>query len=342
MKLRLALLAALAAPLTFAMAGGALAHNPLDPPEVDAHVDAATRLARKDLAQSLFFCEADPRAKVLASLKRIGEWIEPTRIFDNLSYVGNQFVGVYALETDGGVILFDSGTSVDEAENHIAPGLRKLGIDPKDIRYIVVTHGHWDHFGGALWFQQQYGTPVGLSENDWQMIERQEGTPVLNGRPIPKRDRVITDGQVLKVGSTSVSLYITPGHTPGTVSAIFPIRQGGRQHIVSLLGSTALPDTVEPTAITGGLERYRDSIDRFAKLSRAAKADILLNTHLFAFGGVERLDKARATRNPAVRGNSFVIGPQRIGAFYGLMDHCMQAAEGRIRAKATSAAPHAH
>lgn len=332
MSIRRALNAALCLPLLLAPAGGALAHNPLDPPEVAAHVDAATRLAQRDLAQSLFFCEADPRAKVLASLKRINEWIAPTRIFDNLSYIGNQFVGVYALETDDGIVLFDSGTSLEEAEHHIAPGLQALGLDARDIRYIVVTHGHWDHFGGALWFQQHYGTPVGLSENDWQMIERQEGTPVLNGRPIPKRDRVITDGQVLKVGKTDVSLYITPGHTPGTVSAIFPVLQGGKRHVVSLLGSTALPDTIEPTEITGGLERYRDSIDRFARLSRTARTDILLNTHLFAFGGVDKLDRARATKTAARRGDGFVIGPRRIAAFYGLMDHCMQAAEGRIRA----------
>lgn len=307
------------------------AHNPLEPPEVAGHVDAATRLAQKDLAESLFFCEADPWGKVRRQLKRIDEWFPPTRIFDNLSYIGNQFVGVYALETDDGLILFDSGTSLEEAEHHIAPGLRALGLDAKNIRYIVVTHGHWDHFGGALWFQQTYGTPVGLSATDWKMIEAQEGTAVLNGRPIPKHDREITDGQVLTYGKTSVSLYITPGHTPGTVSAIFPVSQGGKRHVASLLGSTALPDTIEPTAITGGLERYRDSIDRFAKLSRAAGADILLNTHLFAFGGADRLARAHAAKNPGTRGTSFVIGPRRVGAFYGLMDQCMQAAEARIR-----------
>lgn len=309
----------------------ASAHSPLDPPEVQGHVDAATRLAARDLAQSLFFCEADPRAVVFRQLKRIDEWFAPTRIFDNLSFIGNQFVGVYVLQTSDGLILFDSGTSMEEAEHHIAPGLRALGLNAKDIRTIVVTHGHWDHFGGALWFQQTYGTPVGLSANDWKLIEAQAGTPVLNGRPIPRHDRDITDGQVLTIGKTRVSLYITPGHTPGTVSAIFPVRQGGRRHVVSLLGSTALPDAVEPTAITGGLERYRDSVDRFARLSRAAGADILLNTHLFAFGGAERLAAAQRAPSAAVRGSRFVIGPRRVAAFYGLMDQCMQAAEVRIR-----------
>lgn len=320
--------------LAIALAGLSVpsaAHSPLDPPNVAANVDAATRLARKDLATSLFFCEANPRAKVFASLERIKEWIPPTRIFDNLSYIGNQFVGVFVLETDGGLLLFDSGTSSEEAEQHIAPGLKTLGLDAKDIKYIAVTHGHWDHFGGALWFQQTYKTPVGLSQVDWEMIERQEGTPVLAGRPIPKRDQVITDGQVLQVGSTKVTLYVTPGHTPGTVSAIFTAKQGGKSHVVSLLGSTALPDTVEPTDITGGLAKYRSSVQRFEGLSRKAGAEVLLNTHLFAFGGVEKLDQARASG----KGDSFLIGPEAVSRFYGLLDHCMQAAEGRIRAGQT-------
>lgn len=307
----------------------AFAHDPLEPPEIGANVDAATRLAAKDLAAALFFCEANPTAKVTKTLREgLGNWFEPTRIFDNLSYIGNHFVGVFVLETDDGLILFDSGTSLEEAEQHIAPGLAKLGLDAKNIKFIVVTHGHWDHFGGALWFQDHYKTPVGLSEVDWEMIEKQEGLPILSGHAIPRRDQVITDGEVLKVGSTSVKLYITPGHTPGTVSAIFKTRQGGKDHVVSLLGSTAFPSTIEPTDITGGLAKYRTSIARFSKLSKDAGADILLNTHLFAFGGDTRLVEVQATG----KGDPFLIGPDGVARFYGLLDHCMQASEARIRA----------
>jgi metallo-beta-lactamase class B len=305
------------------------AHSPLDPPAVQANVDEATRLARNDLAASLFFCEANPRAKVYAQMQRSNEWFPPTRIFDDLSYIGSHFVGVFVLQTDAGLILFDSGMSSDEAENHIAPGLKELGLDPKDIKYIAVTHGHSDHFGGALWFQQHYGTPVGLSAVDWDMIERQKETHAKAGRPIPHRDQIITDGQILQVGSTKVNLYITPGHTPGTVSAIFKVKQDGKPHVISLLGSTAFPDTIEPTDITGGLTKYRKSIQRFSALSRDAGADGVLNTHLFAFGGEERLDQARALG----KGTSFLIGADGIARWYGLLDHCMQASIARILAK---------
>lgn len=313
-------------------ASAALAHSPIDPPDVQANVDQATRLARKDLAAALFFCEANPTAKVLKMLKEgLNNWFEPTRLFDNLYFIGNHFVGVFVLQTSDGLVLFDSGTSLDDAEKHIAPGLTQLGFDAKDIKFIVVTHGHWDHFGGALWFQDHYQTPVGLSAVDWNMIERiPKGSPEIAGHPIPHRDRVLTDGQVLKVGDATVHLYITPGHTPGTVSAIFPVKQGGKTHVVSLLGSTAFPGTVEPTDKTGGLGAYRKSIERFSALSRDAGADIQLNTHLFAFGGIERLEQTQLSGN----GNSFVIGREAIDRYYKLLDQCMQASEGRIQAGA--------
>jgi metallo-beta-lactamase class B len=322
-KLRAAILLIIAAG-----ASTAFAHSPADPPDVQANVDAATRLARKDLAAALFFCEANPTAKVLQMLKEgLNNWFEPTKLFDNLYFIGNHFVGVFVLQTSDGLLLFDSGTSLDDAEKHIAPGLAKLGFDPKDIKFIVVTHGHWDHFGGALWFQDHYQTPVGLSAVDWNMIERiPQNSPEIAGHPIPHRDRVLTDGEVLKIGDTAVHLYITPGHTPGTVSAIFPVTQGGKPHVVSLLGSTAFPGTIEPTDKTGGLGAYRKSIERFSALSRDARADIQLNTHLFAFGGIERLEQAQSSGN----GNSFVIGQQAIDRYYKLLDHCMQASEARI------------
>jgi len=319
----------------------AWAHSPLEAPAGSDQVSAAERLARKDLAAALFFCEANPTAKVGAMLKQgLTTWIEPTRIFDNLSYIGNQFVGVFVLETSDGLILFDSGTSLDEAENHIAPGLAKLGFDPKAIKYIVVTHGHWDHFGGALWFQEHYKTPVGLSAIDWDMIARlPKDSPEIAGHPLPHRDQIITDGQVLQVGDTKVTLYITPGHTPGTVSAIVPVKNKGEPHVISLLGSTAFPGTIEPTDRTSGLEIYRASINRFNRLSQEAGADGILNTHLFSFGGLERLDAARASGD----GKPFLIGGEAVDRYYGLLDHCMLAAEERITARAKDAASgHTH
>jgi len=257
-----------------------------------------------------------------------GQWLPPTRMFDNLFYVGDGFVGVLVVKTSAGLILFDSTTSAENAEHHLAPGLVALGLDPKTIRYVIVTHGHWDHFGGAAWLQAAYGARVGLSRADWDMIELGPAdAPGVSGHARPKRDLVIEDGQSLTLGDTTIRLYVTPGHTPGAVSAIIPAREGGHTYPISLLGSVAFPPNLEPTATTGGLLAYERSVSRFAQISRDAGAQGFFNTHAFADGSLDRL--ARARHRAPGEPNPFLTGPDATARYYGLFDQCLKAAIAR-------------
>ncbi|HEY6881529.1 MAG TPA: hypothetical protein VI299_26065, partial [Polyangiales bacterium] len=103
-------------------------------PETDAsraHVAAATRLAGTDLQAPLFLCKPDSLRDVRSAHENLGDrWLEPTRVYDDLSFIGNEFVGVWVLETPEGLILFDATSSSEEAEQKLVPGLRKLGLDP--------------------------------------------------------------------------------------------------------------------------------------------------------------------------------------------------------------------
>jgi metallo-beta-lactamase class B len=237
---------------------------------------------------------------------------------------------VFVIKTSKGLILFDSLTSADEAEQHLVPGLKDLGLDPRTIRYVIVTHGHWDHFGGAAWLQKTYGARVGLSAADWEMIEHQPvDSPGMGGHAIPTRDLVIRDAQKLSLGDTTITLYVTPGHTPGAVSAIIPAREAGHTYPLSLLGSVALPPTLEPTPTTGGLLKYDQSIKRFGQVSKDAGAVAYFNTHIFADGGSARLAAARARK--AGDPNPFLIGSKAVARYYGLFDECLQAAIARQR-----------
>jgi metallo-beta-lactamase class B len=297
-------------------------------PEVVAQVAQATRLAGSDLQAPLFLCRPDSGQIVRKTLDEgSGRWLEPTRLFDNLFYVGNAFVGVLVVKTSEGLILFDATASAEDARDHLVPGLKALGLEPSTIRYVIVSHGHWDHFGGAAWLQKTYGARIGLSKADWDLIETSPTSAGVAGRPIPIRDLVVTDGQILTLGDTSIVLRVTPGHTPGTVSAIVPAREGAKTYPLSLFGSVAFPPSLEPTPTTAGLLAYDRSVLAFAEASRAAGAVAIFNTHAFADGGLDKLAAARA-RQPG-QPNPFLIGGEATQRYYGVLDACLKAAIAR-------------
>lgn len=297
-----------------------------DTPTSRQHEAAARKLARTDLQEPLFLCRADSLLTVKSKLETGSQkWLEPTRAFDNLYFIGNEFVGVWVLRTSAGLILFDATSSAEEAKNQLVPGLTKLGLKASDIKYVIVTHGHWDHFGGAPYLQDTFGARIALGAADWELITK--SSPGTSGHAIPKRDIALTDGQKITLGDTTITLYITPGHTPATVSAIVPVREGEHVYPLSLFGSVAFPSTFAATELTGGLRKYDDSVRRFATLSQQANTTGILNTHVFADGGLSRLAAARARKTGVA--NPFLIGADAVSRYYGVLHECLQAALSR-------------
>lgn len=310
------------------IASPALAQATADTPAALAEAAKAKAIAGSDLTAPLFLCEPRGGGVVRQALETGSkQWLPPAKLFDNLFYVGNAFVGVFVLKTSDGLILFDASASEADARDHLVPGLKALGLDPETIRYVIVTHGHYDHFGGAAWLQKTYGARIGLSVADWKLIENTPvDAPERAGAALPKRDLVIEDGQKLRLGDTEIALHLTPGHTPGSVSAIVPARIGAEVHTLSLLGSTAFPPSIEPTAKWGGLKAYDASVLRFAKISGDANAEGIVNTHIFADGTRQRLDQAAGNPNAA---NPFLIGPDAVQRYYQILHHCLLAAQAR-------------
>src|SRR5947207_14303741 len=140
-----------------------------------------------------------------------GDAATPSQLFDNLYYVGKTDVGAWVLKTSGGLVLFDTLNNPGEAANIVVPGMRKLGLDPDQIKVVVLTHSHNDHTGGLPYFRAQ-GLRVVVSEAYWAP---------LGGVPNP--ESVIHDGQVVNVGETSITFLLIHGHTPRTIAAMFPV-----------------------------------------------------------------------------------------------------------------------
>jgi metallo-beta-lactamase class B len=166
-------------------------------------------------------------------------YAEPVRVFDNLYFFGQSEFAVWAITTSEGIIVLD--TIFDySVEEEVAGGMKELGLDPTMIKYAIVSHPHPDHDGGAKFLQDHYGTRVVMSAADWNVLDkRTTGTK-------PKRDVEATDGQKLTLGDITLTLYITPGHTPGTISTVFPVKDNGTLHLAALWGGGALIETQNP------------------------------------------------------------------------------------------------
>ena len=105
--------------------------------------------------------------------------IEPFKVFDNLYYVGPGYVSVWLLTTPEGNILFDSAQ--EPYVDHVISNIRKVGVDPKSIKYIILSHGHLDHVGGAAKIQEASGARVVAAEEDWKMMEQLGSRPGRGG-----------------------------------------------------------------------------------------------------------------------------------------------------------------
>lgn len=159
----------------------------------------------------------------------------PFQVFDNLYYVGARWVSAWLLVSDQGLILFDSlyGDLTDIAID----GIRELGFDPDDIRYVIVSHAHYDHIGGARRFQEEFGAVVMMTEIDWNMTNE---PAIYREYPKPIRHLSVSDGSTLNLGRTRLRFMETPGHTDGVLSTQFTVYDNGYPHDAFLFGGAGL------------------------------------------------------------------------------------------------------
>jgi len=238
---------------------------------------------------------------------------EPAKVFDNLYYVGMTEYSAWAVTTSAGIILIDAIYDYS-VEDEVVGGLRKLGLDPAQIKYVLVSHGHGDHAAGAKYLQDTFGARVVMSAADYDTLDQQNPTWK------PRRDIVATDGYKLTLGDTTLTLYLTPGHTVGTISTLVPVRDGGRPHLAAAWGGTAF--NFGP--IKERLSMYIDSSARFRDVVQKAGADVLIANHTI-FDGSKTKIPALAKRQPG-QPHPYVVGTDAVRRYLTVANECAQAA----------------
>jgi metallo-beta-lactamase class B len=187
--------------------------------------------------------------------------VAPIKVFDNLHYVGPGFVSVWLISTPEGAILIDGAE--EPYVDHVIDSVRKQGFQLSDIKYIVLSHGHLDHFGGVARIQQLSGARVVALEEDWALMEQAATRPGRNNSAppaVPKRDMVVKEGDTLTLGGQTIKFYRHPGHTAGSLSAEFTVFDSGRPHKAFMFGGPG------PRGGVAGATQFLESSKRIAEI----------------------------------------------------------------------------
>lgn len=208
--------------------------------------------------------------------------VPPFKIFDNLYYIGNDFVSAYLLPTDRGLIIIDA--MYGEFTSQAIDSVRKLGFDPAQIRYVLCTHAHWDHLGGASVIRALTGARVGMTAADWDLLESDRRAGRLRYEA-PRRDLVIKDGEVLTLGRTRVKFYVTPGHTPGVLSMEFIVVDGERSYRAFTFGGVGLN--------FNGVKRTEQYLASVRRIRALGTIDVNVPNHPAVSGVLQRADRLR-------------------------------------------------
>lgn len=270
-----------------------------------------------------------------ASVPARDTWFaEPARVFDDLYFVGGKLHSSWALTTTDGIIIIDTIFPYNSDEL-IVGGLKKVGLDPRDIKYVLISHAHGDHIGGAEMLQTRYGARVVMGAPDWDLVAKYSNRYKTMA---PKRDIVATDGMQIALGGSKVSVWLTPGHTPGTLSYTFTVHDRGRPVQVAYSGGTAfnfVNNTPEPGI--RNFQTYIESARRMGERAAASGATVLLSNH-------SEFDNA-VSRNQMLAGRGdgphpYELGAEAVQRYFQVLQGCARAAQlGLERQQAERARP---
>lgn len=294
------------------------------------HLDNATAAAQGIASSIAYLCTVpEPNQKPIAEQYPDFDFRAPGEIgqaFDNLYFVGLRHNSAWAVTTSEGIILIDALNNAEDVKNTIIPAMRAQGLDPAQIKYLVISHAHGDHYGGARYILEQFRPQLVASDADWTLME---ATPSTSSNPLfdppPQRDLTVKDGEQLTLGETSISVYVTPGHTPGTLSLVIPVWDQGVPHTAAFLGGTAF----NFPSLAANFRAAANSADRFKSIVMKAGADVLLSNH-------GRFDNTQANllklqkRKPG-DGNPYVVGTETVSNFFTVAGECARAREAAAK-----------
>lgn len=229
---------------------------------------------------------------------------EPFRIAGNLYYAGNTNVSSHLIDTSDGLVLID--TTYPQTVYLLLESIRKLGFDPVAISAILHVHAHYDHLGGTRAVVELTGAETYLGEADIEIIEKRRDETWapqygLGFHEYFKVDHPLSGGDVVRIGETAFECVAIPGHTPGSISYFFEIREKGTTHRVGIHGGPGLNTLTDEYLTKNNLpfsrrEDYLNSLDRLKR----ENVDIFIGPHPGQNDTVGKRDRMTDDTNPFI------------------------------------------
>ena len=223
--------------------------------------------------------------------------MEPFKVFGNLYFVGTHPASSHLIDTGDGLILIDTG--YQHGLYLLIDNIYKMGFKPADIKYVLFTHGHIDHFGSANAIKDLTGCKLVLGEADKTYATGEDDLSWSKELDVYletfEPDILINDGDEIKLGNTVVKAIATPGHTPGAMSYFFDVTDGNETF------RAGMPGGLGTNSLTKAfLEKYKlpislqeDFINSMNRL-KDEKVDIFLGNHVWNNNTVEKYEKLKS------------------------------------------------
>src|SRR5262249_20374483 len=156
---------------------------------------------------------------------------------DNLYFLGTKIHNSWALVGSDGIIVLEALFDY-AAPDEVIGGMQKLRLDSTKVKYVLLSHAHADHDGGTKYLQDKLpNARIVYGGRDWDAVDKSPNHA--GGKP--KHDVVATDGMKFTVGDASLLVVTMPGHTPGTLSYLFEVKDNGKPLRIAYVGGTAIP-----------------------------------------------------------------------------------------------------
>ena len=223
--------------------------------------------------------------------------VKPIKLFDNLYFVGTNTVGSFIIDTGEGLVMIDTGIG-DTDISMMVEDMKKLGLDPSRIKLILITHEHFDHYGGVQFLKNNVcpNAKVAMSLTGWNLLQTVPSEWAYISKRPKSVDIFLSDGMKIKVGNEIFQIVATPGHSPGCLSFIFPLTDNKEPHMAGIMGGSAVWPTQTETWL------YKASVEYFKVIAAKSGCDVGLAVH-----STER-DFAKVRARKPGEPNPLVIG----------------------------------